>query len=403
MFYLPSFEECKKITEQSEAFIHKVIEFEGYKFHLFNYLLAQYSDFNKPIKGDDKISAFELRGLTFLENEGKYYRSLMLHKFFNINQCEGYQYEDLKDLKVRSIQDKRDGSMIRFLRLPDGRIVAKTKMDFSNEQTTLANKLINTDKKLYDFVSETLDKGLSAIFELTSSLNMIVIRYSETKLTLIQLRDESNGEYLDLKDNDIIKKHNPSVVDECPFYEHLDYYLEKKEVLKGIEGWVFTVVDKENHTLMYKVKTADYVAKHSLMTDTFGRENKLLSIIFEEKIDDVLGELDKDDERKDILIDIGDKVSSFVNNKVLDMYNFLKENYKGDRKSFAMNFSQHEYFSCTVKVCHLEDEGSIKEGIYNHYLIFLKRKTGKLENARSFMNDELNINIMDYFVIEDDS
>ena len=97
-----------------------------------------------------------------MEHDGEYSRILMLHKFFNLNQCIAYLYEDLSPCQIKAIQDKRDGSMIRFLRLPNGEIIAKTKMDFNNAQTALANRLLSEDKGLYDFVSESF---LCLLFE----------------------------------------------------------------------------------------------------------------------------------------------------------------------------------------------------------------------------------------------
>lgn len=401
MFKLPTFQECLQIVDKNEAFLHKVVSHEGYKFHLFNYMLAQYKDFKKPISDSD-VEAFELRGLTFLENENGIHRYLMLHKFFNINQCEEYQYDDLKDLKIKSIEDKRDGSMIRFVKLPDGRIIAKTKMDFANDQTAMANRLLASDSNLYSFVSETLDEGLAAIFELTSIHNRIVIAYKETKLTLIKLRSESTGDYLELKTHPLVKKYGVSVVDDCPLQKDLDFYLKERETILGIEGWVFSSIRNDGSLIMFKVKTVEYCEKHHLMTDTFQREDALALLILDEKVDDVLGELDQDDERRSILIDISDKLSHHVNKKVHELYEFVKKEYKGDKKEFAIKYSKLEDFPLVVKSLSLSDEGSIKSKIYEEYVAYLKRKTYRLEQARKFFRETLGINIMDYFCVVDE-
>ena len=401
MFYLPDFNTCKKIAETNEAFIHKTVEVKGYKFHLFNYLLAQYNDFLNPLEDDNSVTAFELRGLTFLEHEGEYTRSLALHKFFNINQCQDYMYDDLKDCEIVSIQDKRDGSMIRFVRLPNGEIVAKTKMDFDNIMTETANKLLAKDKDLYEFVSETLDAGLAAIFEITSPALRIVLMYSETKLTLLQLRDESTGEYLDIRNHDLVNKYNIALVDNCPKQADLDYYLKEREIILGIEGWIFTIKDKNGYTKLFKVKTTEYVRKHGLLTDTFSRENKLIQIILDEKVDDVLGELDKEDPRREVLVSLSDSLSKYINHEVHNIYDFFKREYEGDRKEFALKNNKHEYFPLAVKAVGLNDEGEIQKVIYDNYRLFISRNTNKLERARVFLEEKMNFKLIDHFVSED--
>lgn len=133
------------------------------------------------------------------------------------------------------------------------------------------------------------------------------------------------------------------------------------------------------------------------MTDTFTRENKLVDIILNEKLDDVLGELDKDDDRRDVLIDLGDKLSHFINHKVNEIYNFLKDNYKGNRKDFAIKFNKHVYFAFAIKVTYLSDEGEIQTAIYNNYINYLKKETSKLERARIFLSEKLDFKLFDYF------
>ena len=165
MYYLPTLEQCQKMVAESDSFIEKVVDVHGFEIRMFNYFLAMPQDFNNPIKDYPEIKGHELRGLTFVkQSNGEYKRYLMLHKFFNVNQCEGYMEDELDSLCISQEQDKRDGSMIRFITLPDGRIVAKSKMDFFNDQAKCSQNILESNPNLLAFVKEAHELGLAPIF-----------------------------------------------------------------------------------------------------------------------------------------------------------------------------------------------------------------------------------------------
>jgi hypothetical protein len=80
-FYLKTKKECDAIVERNDAFIKTDRVIEGYNVVIYDYRLASLSDFVKD-------EAFELRGLTFVENPetGEWERNLLMNKFFNILQ-----------------------------------------------------------------------------------------------------------------------------------------------------------------------------------------------------------------------------------------------------------------------------------------------------------------------------
>ena len=128
-------EMCDAIVERNEAF-YKTIKFiNGVEVIQYCYRYASYKDFEAE-------NAFELRGITFVaDSKGNYQRYLVLHKFFNAEQGDAPIEYTINELKNRtdfiSAQDKRDGSMIRFIKVGD-ELIAKTKMDFFNAQTKIA-------------------------------------------------------------------------------------------------------------------------------------------------------------------------------------------------------------------------------------------------------------------------
>lgn len=171
-------DEAKAIVEKSEAFYVVETVVEGYKVEMYNYRLATYDDF----KDND---AWEMRGLTFVYNPefDKWERHIALNKFFNVNQVPDWQYDDLKDKTVVNVQDKLDGSLISFVRFPNGVWRAKSKMSFISEQAKMAQNIFDKNRNVRDLV-EVLDGGY-CFFELTSPFNQIVVSYEETLLSLL--------------------------------------------------------------------------------------------------------------------------------------------------------------------------------------------------------------------------
>ena len=182
--------EAMDIVEESEAFYVNRGEIQGYEYAMFNYRLADYQSFVDANLEKSK----ELRGLTFIKKEDKWERHLMLNKFWNLSENIGNEYKDFKDKKIKYIQNKSDGSLIRFITLPNGVTFPKTKMGFNNEQTDLVKKII-TDEFTSKIREIYLNDGVSLFIEIVGYSNKIVLKYSENKLILLQGRYD-NGQYL---------------------------------------------------------------------------------------------------------------------------------------------------------------------------------------------------------------
>lgn len=371
MFNIPTYEEANAIIDRNDAFYKSSYVIDGYEVEVFNYRLAQGSDFVNE-------KAEELRGLTFVkQDDGTWKRFIMLHKFFNVNQTEGYMLEDLAGTKVVRTQQKFDGSMIRFIMLPSGKVVAKTKMGFDNEQAIAANRLYNESVckpgGLKAFVQSSISTGKAAIFEYIAPTNRIVVPYKEENLVLLQLRDEKSGEYLTAPN----LYYGGSVASYYDINMSIEELLRDAEVQEDMEGWVLTLDTGQ----MVKVKTQWYCDRHRLLTVDAYHENTIIEHILNETFDDLIAALDTDDPVRENMTNVLEKVRKWIADSTViveGQLNVFKYSCKANRKMFAIANNKTPLFGVVMKVIDGND-------IYDELVNFIRRNTGKLETAREFL------------------
>ena len=292
MFFIPSYDEAVAICQRNPVFYETKHKVNGYDVSVFNYRLATYDDFRSE-------NAFEMRGLTFVFNaDGTVYkRFLGLHKFFNVNETEITQAHEIKDYEVINVSNKLDGSLISFIELPNGEIVAKTKNAFEADQAIRAMKMFDDDEVLKEFVREQISKGHCVFFEYTSPLNRIVIKYDVSSLSLIKIRDGLTGEYLF---SESVPEGLKMTENETFGFTSLDDLMKSYETLENKEGSVITFRKPDGEQLLVKVKTADYFAKHHIMTEFIYQENVIVEMILNETIDDMLSLIEDSETRERI-------------------------------------------------------------------------------------------------------
>lgn len=292
MRFIPSYDEAVAICQKNPVFYETKHKVNGYDISVFNYRLAMFDDFKKD-------NAFEMRGLTFVFNQDGtvYKRFLGLHKFFNVNETEITQAHDIKDYEVVNVSNKLDGSMVTFIELPDGEIVAKTKNSFDADQVTKAMAMFNEDEVLKSFIREQFDKGHCVFFEYTSPFNRIVIKYTVSSLSLIKIRDGATGDYLF---DESVPEGLKVAENETFDFTSLDDLMEKYKTLEDKEGSVITFKKPDGEQLLVKVKTADYFSKHHLMTEFIYQENVIVEMILNETIDDMLSLIEDEEVRERI-------------------------------------------------------------------------------------------------------
>ena len=424
-YNLPTREECQEIVKNSEAFYCTKHNIFGYDVEMYDYRLASISDYVNN-------NAFELRGLTFIQDEdGVWHRNILMNKFFNLNETkmnyikaflrgndellydgpEGtpeinsmqakmanvYKFEkytkvswlleDIQDKKIVRVQDKRDGSVISFVKLPNGHVLAKSKMSFTSEQAGMANAFYVSDKQssytgIAKFVDYCFEYNLTPIFEITSPHNQIVLSYNNTELALLQIRINATGEYFSKEAiEEVQKMFNIVIADEYPEeYYSFEKLMQLQRTEEDIEGYVITLEDGQ----MLKIKTEWYFAMHGLTTEGT-RENLLIQSILEDRIDDVIS-LIPDGEKKEFMIATAEKVQHKFNHLVAE-YKFLTNKYfdqYNDRKAFAFRYSNHELFGYIMKGLNKPID-EIEQTAEKFVKDFILNKTKKLNEAKAFL------------------
>lgn len=350
-YFIPSYDECRLICDAQDNFIFYESKhfIDGYNVSIFNYRLAMYSHFNSPIP-DSNIKAFEMRGLTFVFNKdgSLYKRYLLLDKFFNIDQTPCSMYSVVKDFKIKNIYNKEDGSIASFIKLPNGKVVGKSKASFESDQAIAIQKIYDEDNNIQKFVNWSLDNGIDPIFEYVSPKNRIVLPYSNTSLVLLRLRNNVTGEYLDI--NDYSDRYDGISVASSHGDHTLDDLINLKKIEIDKEGWV---IQFENGK-MAKVKTDWYIDRHRLYTEDLNRENTLISMILKETIDDVISQIDDDVKKKEVE-DISDKINKYIKH-TSDKVDDLLLDYDGSKKDFAIKYHKNKLFSIAIGVVNGRDK-----------------------------------------------
>jgi T4 RnlA family RNA ligase len=351
-----SLQDALQLVEENPTFYYKTEIVNNTEVYIFNYRLSDYNSFSKnPL-------LLELRGLSFFEDNGPK-KHLMLGKFFNINENISTQYDMLKDKKVKFVQEKFDGSMITFVKIK-GKYFAKTKGTFYSEQAALAQTLLT--QAMIDMFDSYL--GYSFIFELISPLNKIVVDYPNTKLVLLQIRNQK-GEYLD-------PSYSGYPLVSYFYQEDLKWLIEKAKILEGKEGWVVTFEDNQK----IKIKTEWYFKLHHLVTDVIQRENDLISLILDDKTDDLLSNI-SNIELQDNIKNIQSKIYSYFMNNLVAFDNILQEAPRQSKKEFALYLKQFDnmVFTCCIK-CY-EQQESLSDNLKE----YIKKATSSLQDARLFL------------------
>jgi len=252
---------------------------DGYS--VIDYVFACDDTFDHPAR-------LECRGIKFAPDGTVLARPL--HKFMNIGQTPDTQPDKIDFNQPHVIMDKLDGSMIHPA-IVDGEVVFMTRMG----RTDVARK---AERHLTDRLAYMCRLLLEAthpatpIFEWTAPDNRIVVRYDDSKLTLLAIRRHEDGYYyrpgtcLDwAKDMEIgyVTHHNPHHTNAADF-------LAYARAIQGAEGFVV----RFDNGLWVKAKGDDYVLKHKAK-DSILQEKNILALVLNGGLDDVLPLLDEPD------------------------------------------------------------------------------------------------------------
>ena len=372
-YYLPTYEECVKICEEKGdlKFYEIKTELDGYPVSMFNYRLIQYGDFfDKDSNGNEIKNYLELRGLCFVFNKdgSLFKRYILLDKFFNVDQTPCSMYSIVKNFEVDNVYVKEDGSVLNFIGTPE-KIYAKSKMSFASEQAKEAQDIFDADVNLQNFVRTMLEKDIMPIFEFVSPRNRIVLQYDKTELILLRLRCNKTGEYLNLEDfNTTGIKTAVSVG-----IKTLDELIALKGEIKDIEGWIVQFTNGK----MVKVKGEHYCALHGVLTESLNRENDIIALVLDNKIDDVLGQLAENDSRRINVNQIVDIVN-FEMKKLKNDTSDLLKHFNGVKKDFAITYNKNKNFPLAMSKINGKD-------LLKNIELQIRKETNHLLEARNWL------------------
>lgn len=378
-----TYEEAQEISRRfGGRFVERSYRIGPYKISTFSYTHeCKLADFFKPIPERLDLNALEMRGITFIFNEdgSLWRRSLMLPKFFNINQSIETSYDNLKDKGIKAISEKADGSLIGFMSLPNGEIFAKTIGGFDSEIVKKAMEIAKTDKKSYRWMKSLLKGNITLLFELTSLDNRVVIRYEEPKLNFIGFRSNLNGEFITAEEIHSLVPENFNPIRSEKIIP-LSSLIERSKTEKEKEGWVVIFQDGQ----MVKIKTKWYYQLHHLRTENIFREDYIIKNYLNGNLDDIVSQLhpENDKDALEFIENIEESINSYsssIDKYVFDLYLIFESKYLGDWKEFSINCEKLPYFQlCSVY-------HNARDSYYRRKKEFILGRTSKLKGAKEII------------------
>lgn len=246
---------------------------------VIDYVFAGEDTFAHPAR-------IECRGIKFAPDGSVLARPL--HKFMNIGQTPETQPDKIDFAQPHVVMDKLDGSMIHPA-IVGGEVVFMTRMG----RTDVALK---AERHLTEHVEMAcramLENHITPIFEWTAPDNRIVVRYSESQLSLLAVRHNYSGTYQDEKSSVMWARDMgiALVAHHTPRHTNATDFLAYARAIQGAEGFVV----RFDNGLWVKAKGEDYVLKHKAK-DGITLEKNLLALVLAGGLDDVLPLLDEPD------------------------------------------------------------------------------------------------------------
>ena len=317
------------LTIDSEAFFFKEDILEDIIYRIFNYRLANYTEFMKE-------GALECRGIMFeVDKTGEYVRivSRPMAKFFNL--YENPSTIDLDLTKVKRLMDKADGSLISsFLHKDEARL--KSKGSLTSDQANDANAHLNlpehADLKLFTDVLAGLNYTIN--FEWVSPDNRIVLAYDKPELKILNVRHNKTGEYMDIFGDKACLNHKvlqQYAVDAFTVDNPVEFLESVPNMTQSIEGFV---CEMEDGTL-FKIKTLAYLTLHK-SKDSINSPRRLYEAVLYEATDDLRSLFHDDPAAISIIQEMEEKVDKLYNHVVDSVEKFYETNKHLDRKDYAI-------------------------------------------------------------------
>lgn len=271
------YQELLNLCRRNQSFELKEIVIDGHIYHIFNYRIASWSDFQEP-------SAIEARGIMFLVDENRNFIRLVcrpLMKFFNFMENPDTTGLDLS--KTALIYDKADGTMLATY-MHKGEMRFKTRKMLETKQISDAEEYLRSHRYLYTLLYDLTHIGLTVICEWVAPDNRIVLEYKEPKLIVLAIRGLFNGEEASIemfRGNPILEDYLAKKIQPV---DDLKLFLENKlPTLEDIEGCVAIMEDGKR----VKFKTDWYQLRHGTI-DIILTPKRLFEALLDEKYDELI-------------------------------------------------------------------------------------------------------------------
>jgi len=316
-------------------------------------------------RGEHEDYYKECRGITFDTKTGLIV-SRTLHKFKNIGEGADTQPDQIPWDKITRVMDKRDGSMITFVLVNPNTeyasVRAKTKKTFTSAEALAATEFLHKDPAKVNWVLKWITNGWTPTFEWTSPKFPIVLLYEKDELTLLQIRNNETGEYMDLTkgphfgvhdhelmpfpivDNEIEKYSTDGKVD----YDKIHYMQLTRE---GIEGIIVQSKDGE----MWKAKTKWYCDLHHSVT--FTRWRDVARTVLDDKSDDLKAAFAMTGRDIGPIVEVEKKIFDEIDRvKILcEEYAGLGHGFNRTKKDMALMHKEHPFFNLIMRTFNGQD------------------------------------------------
>jgi len=327
MFGKKLYDQLRVLVEDGDSsFYSKVLMFKGATFEIFNYRIASYTEFMRP-------GGLECRGHTFeLTDGGPVLVSLPMQKFFN--DSENPLVMEVDYSKTEYVFEKLDGSLISTVGSSKGMFL-KSKTSFETEHAIMSTQILEKEETLKCIVDEFVLKGNTVNMEYTSNLHRIVLPYTRPWLQILNVRNNSTGEYLSHSELERIVPEEYLVKNHTEEIEDFEAFFEGFRDEKSIEGYVVRLKDGS----MVKLKTDEYVALHHAK-DSVTAPRRLMEVVLEEASDDLRQMFEDDEQALREIENMEQYVSHIVAHLTKPVDAFWDANQHLERKDFAIKGQQ---------------------------------------------------------------
>lgn len=264
-------------------------------YQVIDYQFTQPGSFDHPAR-------LECRGLKFAPDGRIIARPL--HKFFNVGERPDTQPGLLDFNQAHTIMEKLDGSMIHPA-MVDGRLRFMTRMGCTDHAAKAERHLTAQIRLVCDDLTA---HHFTPIFEWTAPDNRIVVPYTDSRLTLLAIRQNQSGEYM--HQDDVASYATDMGIAPAPLHDSGPDFLDLARAVRGLEGFVVRFTTGR----WVKIKGDDYVLKHKAKESVL-QEKNVLALILRGDLDDVLPLLEPADRaeveryRDDVTAGVGQVVA----------------------------------------------------------------------------------------------